>query len=81
MYRLGRAPFLALAVASLAMSVPMFAQMPAYMHALTMPPANIGTCMPARTITGRDSVVSVERHLVMVTLDPAARREGGKVFV
>lgn len=75
MYRLGSAPFLTLATASLAMTVPAFAQAPAYMHALAVPPANVGTCVPARAITGRDSVVSVERHLVMTTLDPDGRRE------
>jgi hypothetical protein len=75
MHRLGRVRFLTLAVASLVTSVPMFAQMPAYMHALAVPPANMGTCILARTITGRDSVARVERHLVLMTADPAARRE------
>ncbi len=65
---------LTLAAASLT-SVPMFAQMPAYMHSLAIPPAEVGTCMPLREITGRDSVPIVERHLVMVTADPAAHRE------
>ena len=60
MHQRGRVRFLTLAIASLATSAPMFAQMPAYMHALTMPPANVGTCMPARTSTGRDSVGRAE---------------------
>ena len=75
MHLLGRVRLFTLAIASLATSAPMFAQMPAYMHALAMPPANVGTCMPARTSTDRGSVGRVERHLVIVTADPAARRE------
>jgi hypothetical protein len=66
--------WLVAARAAAAQSAP---QAPAYLAALRVPPAAVGTCMPAPAVAGRDTVAGDlrGRRLVMTSRAPGARRE------
>lgn len=50
-------------------------QSPVYLSVLAIPPSTVGTCIAVPRRSGRDSLRSRDRELVMTTLDPTGRRE------